>query len=116
MESILGIYASLSSQDLKDTIKQFSGKNFSEFKENLSELVVEKINPISKEIKGLLDDEVDGIDVFEVYNQSKNLLEDVRKGKPAFLKVNSYRFHGHARMDKSPYRDQQRAFVWAEGH
>jgi pyruvate dehydrogenase E1 component alpha subunit len=56
---------------------------------------------------GLLAAEVDGIDVFEVYNQSKNLLEDVRKGKPAFLKVNSYRFHGHARMDKSPYRDQQ---------
>ena len=56
---------------------------------------------------GLLAEEVDGIDVFEVYNQSKNLLEDVRKGKPAFLKVNSYRFHGHARMDKSPYRDQQ---------
>ena len=56
---------------------------------------------------GLLAAKVDGIDVFEVYNQSKNLLEDVRKGKPAFLKVNSYRFHGHARMDKSPYRDQQ---------
>ncbi len=56
---------------------------------------------------GLMAAEVDGIDVFEVYNQSKNLLEDVRKGKPAFLKVNSYRFHGHARMDKSPYRDQQ---------
>ena len=61
----------------------------------------------SAETFGLLAAEVDGIDVFEVYNQSKNLLEDVRKGKPAFLKVNSYRFHGHARMDKSPYRDQQ---------
>ena len=35
---------------------------------------------------GLLAAEVDGIDVFEVYNQSKNLQEDVRKGKPAFLK------------------------------
>ena len=57
VENLLGIYASLSSQDLKDTIKQFSGKNFSEFKENLSELVVEKINPISNEIKKLLDDE-----------------------------------------------------------
>ena len=56
---------------------------------------------------GLLAAEVDGIDVFEVYNQSKNLLEGVRNGNPAFLKVNSYRFHGHARMDKSPYRDQQ---------
>ena len=57
VENLLGIYASLSSQDLKDTIKQFSGKNFSDFKENLSELVVEKINPISNEIKKLLDDE-----------------------------------------------------------
>ena len=57
VENLLGIYASLSSQDLKDTIKQFSAKNFSEFKENLSELVVEKINPISNEIKRLLDDE-----------------------------------------------------------
>ena len=57
VENLLGIYASLSSQDLKDTIKQFSGKNFSEFKENLSELVVEKINPISNEIKKLLDEE-----------------------------------------------------------
>ena len=57
VENLLGIYASLSSQDLKDTIKQFSAKNFSEFKENLSELVVEKINPISNEIKKLLDDE-----------------------------------------------------------
>ena len=57
VENLLGIYASLSNQDLKDTIKQFSGKNFSEFKENLSELVVEKINPISNEIKKLLDDE-----------------------------------------------------------
>ena len=42
-----------------------------------------------------------------ILDKSKNLLEDVRKGNSAFLKVNSYRFHGHARMDKSPYRDQQ---------
>ena len=55
---------------------------------------------------GLRAAEVDGTDVFEVYNCSRNMLEDVRKGQPAFLKVNSYRFHGHARMDKSPYRDQ----------
>jgi len=57
VENLLGIYSSLSNQSLENTKKKFSGKNFSEFKENLSELVVEKINPISKEIKRLLDDE-----------------------------------------------------------
>ena len=57
IENLLGIYSSLSNQSLENTKKKFSGKNFSEFKENLSELVVEKINPISNEIKRLLDDE-----------------------------------------------------------
>ena len=57
IENLLGIYSSLSNQSLDNTKKKFSGKNFSEFKENLSELVVEKINPISNEIKRLLDDE-----------------------------------------------------------
>jgi tryptophanyl-tRNA synthetase len=56
VENLLGIYASISNQSLDDTKKQFSGKNFSEFKENLSQLVVEKINPISNEIKKLLND------------------------------------------------------------
>ena len=47
-ENLLGVYSSLSNQDLKKTIKDFSGKNFSEFKEKLSELLVQKIGPISK--------------------------------------------------------------------
>ena len=39
------------------TINEFSGKNFSEFKEKLSDLVVDKISPISLEINKLLKDE-----------------------------------------------------------
>ena len=50
-ENLLGIYSSLNNQNLTDTINKFSGKNFSEFKNNLSELVVEKISPISDEMK-----------------------------------------------------------------
>ena len=56
VENLLGIYSSLSGQSLKNSINEFSGKNFSEFKEKLSELLVEKIEPISIEIKKLLDD------------------------------------------------------------
>jgi len=50
-ENLLGIYSSLNNQNLTDTINKFSGKNFSEFKNNLAELVVEKISPISDEMK-----------------------------------------------------------------
>ena len=54
---MLGIYSSLSDQPLNKSINKFAGKNFSEFKEELSNLVVEKISPISLEINKLLKDE-----------------------------------------------------------
>ena len=53
IENLLSIYSSLSNQNLKNTIDQFSGKNFSEFKNDLAEIVVAKISPISEEIKRL---------------------------------------------------------------
>jgi tryptophanyl-tRNA synthetase len=56
VENLLGIYSSLKNQSLEKSINEFSGKNFSEFKEKLSKIVVEKIQPISIEIKKLLDD------------------------------------------------------------
>ena len=55
-ENLLGIYSSLSNQSLQNSINEFSGKNFSEFKKNLTELVVEKITPISSEINKLQKD------------------------------------------------------------
>ena len=55
-ENLLGIYSSLSDQSLSKTISEFSGKNFSEFKTKLSEMVVEKISPISTEINKLQED------------------------------------------------------------
>ena len=56
VENLLGIYSSLSDQQMELTINEFSGKNFSEFKTKLSELVVEKISPISNEINKLQKD------------------------------------------------------------
>jgi len=56
-ENLLGIYSSLNNQTLENTISEFNGKNFSEFKGKLSEALIEKIEPISQEIKKLLDDE-----------------------------------------------------------
>ena len=56
-ENLLGIYSSLRDQKLEDAINDFNGKQFSEFKEKLSEALIEKIQPISNEIKKLLNDE-----------------------------------------------------------
>tara|TARA_B100000131_G_scaffold278599_1_gene283213 strand:- start:767 stop:1771 length:1005 start_codon:yes stop_codon:yes gene_type:complete len=55
-KNLLGIYSSLTNSSLKDSIKIFAGKNFSEFKEKLSDELVNKIDPISKEINKLLND------------------------------------------------------------
>ena len=54
--NLIGIYSSLSGLTLEKIILEFSGKNFSEFKDNLSQVVVDKIVPISVEIKKLLNE------------------------------------------------------------
>jgi tryptophanyl-tRNA synthetase len=56
VKNLLGIYSSLSSSNLRDSVEIFKGKNLSEFKEKLSNLLVDEIDPISKEIKKLLED------------------------------------------------------------
>ena len=55
-KNLLGIYCSLTNTNLENSIKNFSGKNFSEFKESLTEALIEKIYPISSEIKKLKND------------------------------------------------------------
>ena len=55
-KNLLGIYSSLTNSSLRNSVEIFAGKNFSEFKEKLSEQLVNKIDPISKEIKKLLGD------------------------------------------------------------
>ncbi len=57
LNNLFGIYSSIQDQDMKSTINEFQGKNFSEFKNRLAEVLVEKIYPISKEISKLLKDE-----------------------------------------------------------
>jgi len=53
---------------------------------------------------GLEAAEVRGEEVEAVFEVAGELLEGARNGQPAFLAVDCYRFHGHARKDGSPYR------------
>ena len=57
-KNLIGIFSSLTEIKIEKIINEFSGKNFSEFKENLSQVLVEKLQPISTEIKKLLSEEV----------------------------------------------------------
>ena len=56
VKNLIGIFSSLAGLTLENVLNEFSGKNFSVFKENLSQLLIEKIIPISLEIKKLLND------------------------------------------------------------
>ena len=58
VKNLVSIFASLTDSSLENSVENFSGKNFSEFKESLSQVLVDKIEPISAEIKKLLNEQV----------------------------------------------------------
>jgi len=54
--NLISIYASVNDIKIIEVLKEFGGKNFSTLKSKLSESLIEKICPIGKEIKKLLED------------------------------------------------------------
>ena len=50
---------------------------------------------------------INDLDVENAYYKSKEIIDAARKFKPGFIEIECYRFYGHARMDKSPYRDEK---------
>ena len=55
-KNLINIYASVSGLTLEKTIQEFSGRNFSQFKDSLSQILVDEIVPISNEIEKLLNE------------------------------------------------------------
>ena len=56
---------------------------------------------------GLDGREIDGTDIAGVHEVAVELIRACRNGQPCYLAVDCYRFHGHARLDKSPYRSEE---------
>ena len=50
-KNLIGIYSILTGLSLEKAINEFSGKNFSDFKESLSQVLIDKIQPISQKLK-----------------------------------------------------------------
>ncbi len=61
--NLLGIYAALSDKSLKDVLTEFQGREFSFFKQVLTDLAVATIGQMGNEMKRLLSDpaEIDGV-------------------------------------------------------
>ncbi len=60
---------------------------------------------------GLAAEMVDGEDAEEVLAVARPLADGARAGRPGFLAVSCFRFFGHGRMDKSPYRTADEELV-----
>ena len=54
--NLMQIYSAIADKNLSLVLREYAGKNFSAFKQDLSEIIIEKICPLGNEIKKLLDD------------------------------------------------------------
>ena len=59
----MGIYAALADMEIEDVCEKFGGQQFSDFKQDLTDLAVEKLAPMQGEMRRLMDDpgHVDGV-------------------------------------------------------
>ena len=79
--NLLGIYSALKDEKFDKIMKEMSGKNFSNFKKLLAELIISKIEPISKKMNDYLKNKDYLIKILKEGKEkaddisSKNLLE-----------------------------------------
>jgi len=58
---------------------------------------------------------VNGMNIFEVFNEVKKLIKRARSGKgPSLLECKTYRFMGHGASDHRPYRTKNEEKIWKQ--
>ena len=82
--NLIQIYAALSNQDLSEALGLLGGKEFRKLKENLIDILIDKIAPIGNEVKKMLNDKIflykileDGAEVART--ESTNNLKDIKE-------------------------------------
>jgi len=64
---------------------------------------------------GMQSARVDGMNLLEVYEKAKEMIEAIRGGSgPMFLEAMTYRFRGHSMGDPERYRKQDEVHKWQE--
>jgi pyruvate dehydrogenase E1 component alpha subunit len=61
---------------------------------------------------GMPSEQIDGMDVLEVYDTTQKALEHVRKEGPYLLEVMTYRYRGHSMGDPERYRESDEIEKW----
>ena len=57
---------------------------------------------------GIPGEQVDGMDVFQVYAAAQNAIDYIRSGKgPMILEMKTYRYRGHSMSDPAKYRSKE---------
>ena len=74
--NLLTIYAELSKTDLKKTISEMSGKEYSFLKTKLAEVLIEEIAPVRGEIKKLLNDKSHLIKILKKGSEKANIIAE----------------------------------------
>ena len=74
--NLLKIFSDLSDQKIENTINEFAGKEFSIFKEKLSEKLIETISPIGKNITNLMKDKKHLEDVLKKGKQKASIIAE----------------------------------------
>ena len=65
---------------------------------------------------GIRSCEIDGMDVLNVYDAMKPLVDEVREtSRPAFVDMRTYRFKGHSMSDPRKYRPREEEEVYESG-
>ena len=82
--NLINIYASFSNESVKEILQQFSGKGFSQFKESLSDLIINEISPIAKEMNHLMNNKDE---IIKLENEKIIPLNyiDLRRGAGAYI-------------------------------
>ncbi len=71
-QNLIKIYSNLKSETPEKIISDFNGKTFSDFKKDLSDLLIEKIYPISKKIKQFRNDDKELINILDIGSKKAN--------------------------------------------
>lgn len=66
LANLLTIYASFSGDKIQDIVRKYEGSGFATFKENLAELVADKMSPITKRYNELRSDPAEMIKILKV--------------------------------------------------
>lgn len=75
-DNLVTIYAALAGQSKEDVVRQFAGKQFSEFKPALVDVAVEKLAPITARMSALMKDPGEIDRILKAGNEKANAIAD----------------------------------------